>query len=556
MMDNKIKAGVKNILGLSGLFLLLASLVSYTFESYGHAWSTSLLFAALVLVLGYMGMQFEAFKRFLHRRSARFGANMILYLVVVLGILITVNYLAEKHRWRWDTTELGLYTLSPQTKKLLAGLEKSIEITAFFPDGAPMGQLTREMLQQYTYESPQVTFRIVDPDKNPVETKAMQAVPAMVFLKCGEREEKYVIDQKPTENQLTNAILKVTREGQKKVYFVDGHGEKSLEDDSSEGLTLLKEALKELNYQVEPLVLVHQPSVPDDAAVVVVCGPEKELLEQEGARLKDYVARGGRLIVQIDPAPAAAMETFLTGYGVLPGEGLVIDTVSQIFGVNFVYAAVMNYASHPINQDFNYITLYPEARPLNTAEELPAGVQVVPLATTSANSWAEKGPLQGEVSFDSEQDVQGPVTLAVAVNVRAESAAGGAPESNNREEDPGNDRLSAGDALSNEAAAVSAAAPSAEPGLPKEINGLMVVFGDSDFVTNKYLTFQGNLSYFLNSVHYLAGEEDLVAISPKQIQNRTLLLTDEQRTSAFWLIVFPPFMVGTAGIMVWLSRRG
>ncbi len=537
MKNDTLKSSMRTICGLASLFLLIAALVWYTFESYQHTWSLSLLVSGLFLLAVYLVLQVGRYRTIVKRRSTRFGANMTLYVVVVVGILVTVNYLSEKHKWRWDITETGLHTLSPQSIKILAGLDREIEIIAFFNDSNAQGQKLQELLEQYHYQTEKITYRIVDPDRYPAETKALKAAPSMVVLKAGDREEKYFIDREPTENQLTNAIMKVTREGKKTVYFLTGHGEKDLDITASEGLSLLKESLENMNYDVEKLVLIQQSGVPSDASVVVVCGPEKPLLEKEEELLKEYVERGGRLMVQVDPDPAPGLDRFLVDFGVISGKGLVIDTVSQIFGVNYIYAAVMNYPEHPINEDFGYITLYPEARPLRFVDPLPERVLARPLATTSSSSWAEGGPIQGEVTFDPEQDEQGPVTLAVVITRSADSTMTG--------------EAAADSVRKSETGQVEKQSSS-----PTKRTGMVLVFGDSDFITNKYALFQGNLSYYLNSVHYLAGENDLVAVSPKQFQNRTLMLTERQETIALWTVLFLPVLVVVIGFAVWLNRRG
>ncbi|MDP7421419.1 MAG: hypothetical protein QGH40_06055, partial [bacterium] len=132
MKNDTLKSSMRTICGLASLFLLIAALVWYTFESYQHTWSLSLLVSGLFLLAVYLVLQVGRYRTIVKRRSTRFGANMTLYVVVVVGILVTVNYLSEKHKWRWDITETGLHTLSPQSIKILAGLDREIEIIAFF----------------------------------------------------------------------------------------------------------------------------------------------------------------------------------------------------------------------------------------------------------------------------------------------------------------------------------------------------------------------------------------------------------------------------------------
>jgi len=84
----------------------------------------------------------------------------------------------------------------------------------------------------------------------------------------------------------------------------------------------------------------------------------------------------------------------------------------------------------------------------------------------------------------------------------------------------------------------------------------VVVIGDSDFAVNGYETFLGNQDLFVNSLHWLVSEEELISIRPKEEDQRTVALTGRQGRIIFYttVVIMPLIAIG-AGIYVWSRRR-
>jgi ABC-type uncharacterized transport system involved in gliding motility auxiliary subunit len=83
----------------------------------------------------------------------------------------------------------------------------------------------------------------------------------------------------------------------------------------------------------------------------------------------------------------------------------------------------------------------------------------------------------------------------------------------------------------------------------------LVVYGDSDFAKNGYWNNQQNADLFLNTINYLAEEEDLISIRPKEIDDRRVTLTQADVKTLFYLVVIAiPVLVIIAGVVLYVKR--
>ncbi len=132
----------------------------------------------------------------------------------------------------------------------------------------------------------------------------MQAYGTVVFDYKGRTERVVSSD----EQQLTNGLIKVISGKQRKVYFVQGHGEKDTASSERAGYSTIVSGLQSDNFATDTLVLAQQGAVPADASVVVIAGPTVDLLPPEIDALKKYLEAGGKLVALVDP-PAQGRPT-------------------------------------------------------------------------------------------------------------------------------------------------------------------------------------------------------------------------------------------------------
>ena len=498
-----------------------------------EAWVPYLVWSGLVCVVVYMAGQWREIAQVFSRRQARYGTLTGVSVLVVLGILIAVNYIGARQNKRWDLTVNKAFSLSDQSRSVLAKLDSPLQVMVFAQE--PDFPRYQDKLKEYGYLSKNVNAEYVDPDKKPTVAKqnGVQQYGTIIFNYKG-RTERVTSD---AEQDITNGIIKVVTGQQKKAYFVQGHGEHDTMSAERDGYNGIATSLGRENYTVERLVLAQTSAVPDDAAVVIVAGPKTDYFPAEIDALKKYLDKAGKLLLAIDPpdkADSPAVPNLIAlahEWGVDVGNNIVVDTsgMGRLFGANEATPVAAAYPNHPITQRFSFLTAFPLAR---TAEPVMGGVNghtAQPVVQTSPQSWAEadiKALLKAEpVSLDEAKgDKRGPVTIASAVS--AATAATSTPGSN-----------------------------PLDPEAPKP-ETRVVVFGDSDFAANSTLAMQGNRDLFMNTIGWLSQQENLIAIRPKEADDRRLTMTATQQTNLTWLalLIIPACIFG-AGVRTWWRRR-
>jgi ABC-type uncharacterized transport system involved in gliding motility auxiliary subunit len=489
-----------------------------------------LAWAGLVAMLVYMLGQWRDIARLFSGRQARYGTLTAVSVLVVIGILIAVNYIGKEQNKRWDLTAARQFSLSDQSRNVLGQLEGPLHIMVFAQETG--FQPYRDRLQEYEYASSHVSTEYIDPDKRRAvaQQHGVQQYGTLVFTYAG-RTERTTAN---TEQDITNTILKVVSGEQKKVYFTQGHGEKSPTSSERDGYNTLAEGLKLENYLIETVVLAQTGAVPDDAAIVVIAGPRTDFLPAEVDALRKYLGNAGKLVMALDPvekadAPQAAnLIALAREWGIDVRNNVVVDVsgMGQLIGTDASVPVAANYPSHPITDRFAILTAYPLAREVASVADGAEGRTAQSFVESSARSWAEADIASllatGEVSMDEGQgDKPGPISLAAAV---------AAPKSSDAKPDESTD------------------APVPET--------RVVVFGDSDFASNAALGIQGNRDLFMNALGWVSQQESLIAIRPRAAEDRRITLTAAQQSNIVWLslLVIPGLVFGT-GVYNWWRRR-
>jgi ABC-type uncharacterized transport system involved in gliding motility auxiliary subunit len=491
-----------------------------------------LAWAGLGCMVVYMAGQWREIGRLFSRRQAQQGTLAGMSLLIVLGILIAVNYIGARQSKRWDLTASKQFTLSEQTRNILQKLDAPLHIMVFARDQE--AQPLRDSLREYEHASSQVTTEYIDPDTRPniAQQNQVQQYNTMIFNHKG-RSERITTN---TEQDITNAIIKVVSGRQPKVYFTQGHGEKDPTSTDRGGYNGITEAMKQDNYVVERVSIAQQNSVPQDASVVVVAGPQTDFFPNEIEALKKYLSGSGKLLLALDPpegtkaAPLPNLIALAKEWGVDVGNDVVMDQsgMGQLFGAGATPAmpVVINYPAHPISDRFEFMTLYPLARSITPVSGGVGGRTAQPIAETSNASWAETDLTtlfeKSTARFDEgSADRRGPIVLGAATSLNTEEA----PK------------------------------PDTPPDAPRP-ETRVVVFGDSDFAANAYLGAQGNRDLFLNAVGWLSQQENLIAIRPREAADRRLTLTAGQQSTLWYVtLVGIPACIFAAGVLTWWRRR-
>lgn len=462
------------------------------------------------------------------------GSNTLISTVLFLGILVVVALIAERHPWRVDFSDSGNFSLSEQTRNILKAIDKPVEIKAFFATGAPEENKARDLLETYKYAGNKISYQFIDPDRHPemATTYGIRTYGTVVVEGYGKKQPIPNL----SEESLTNALLKLTREGRKKICFLVGQGERSAQPGDKDGYSTVRAALQKQDYAMADLNLLQVAQIPGDASLVVLAGPRKPLMPQEIEVLRSYLTNGGRLMALLDPYQDGGLRDFLKSYGIELSDDIVIDKLSRVFGGSYLMPVVMEYGNHKITDKFDVATFFPEARSVVAAKQPPAGVTVQVLASTSQNAWAERdldAVKKGQVGFDEKIDLPGPVPLAVIAEMGKDVKQAPAKP-------PGSNPA--------EAAADDKAPPSRK--------ACLLVVGNSSFADDTYFGLSGNADLFLNMVGYMAEEETLITIKPREKKGQPLLMTQGQvNLVALIVLVGVPLLVILSGLTVYRIRR-
>ncbi|NLB95960.1 MAG: GldG family protein [Armatimonadetes bacterium] len=500
-------------LGWVSLALLAVGLIGYLGNNTLVLWVKIVLGLGVEAGAGYLAIRGKAAKAAIFNPSTGAGINTTALTLIVLAILVMVNYIAGRHKYQVDLTRQHLYTLSPQTKEVVKNLKDEVQITAIYQlagrRGAE-GQRARDLLKQYKDISPKIKFEMLDPVAEPAKAmaKGVQTMDVIWVESGGRKETVYTVG----EQEISSAILKVTRPEKKKVYFLFGHGERDIESYERDGLSDAKSLLEKLNYETSKLILQTVKEIPADCSVLVVAGPKNGLPANEQKMLAKYLENGGKMLLMLDPKSPVPTE-LVSPWGVEVGNNIVIDP-----RLGPGQALVEKFEFHQITKDLQ-IALFPLARSVSPATTSPDGVTVLSLAKTPSMAWAET-KLEGPYQQDGD-DLPGPVSLAVVA--QKEQFA----DSPNQADD-------------------------------KKKSTRLIVVGNSTFATNA--AFQAvNLSdaeFFLNSVNWLAEEEALVNIPPKEPERNTITLMDSTSRWIFLTtVLIVPFGVLLSGVFIWWRRR-
>ena len=516
------------IIGMIGALTLVLGFFLAGRENLQELGKTLSIAGEIILGIGVAGLIIawrDNLRGFSRSRQARYGSMSVVLTLSFIGIVIMLNYLVYRHDQRLDLTASKSFTLAEQTQKILKDLDQKVKVTAFLRAGDASRQEALNRLEAYRTIRPDTfSFEIIDPDRQPAITLGYGNVsPGSLIVEAGESRKEIFA---PEEQQLTSAILAITRKNKPKIYFLTGHNEQSPENhDIRVGLSDMKTALEAENYQVATLALpAEKMAVPEDARAVVIAGPETALTQEERKAIQNYVDKeNGSLLLLVQPRYQTGLEGWLNTYGVQIGNNIVVDPGRNIQN-DVTFPAFNEYPFHPITKDLErkFVSL-PMARTVKIYEA-PKKVQATELLLTTPVSWAETNLTENSLIQKDPGDPTGPLSVAVALSLSPETELNPNDEVNK------------------------------EPKTPKQSR--IVVVGNSMFANNYFARFLGNGDFFLNTIAWIATEDDLISIRSTPKEDRQLQLTNQQEKWVFNFSIFgmPLILLLIAGI-IWWKRR-
>ncbi len=475
----------------------------------------------------------------------RFLSNLNMVAVVLLAFVLVqmVNFIALRNPLRWDWSSRKYYALSEKTTHLMEELEHRVDVTVFFQEEHKLYHDIENLLEEYQYLTRNIHVEWVDPARDLARTeklaekyglteaqvvvfdvggksKIIRQADLSNFKRVKGRKEP-ILSAFKGEQAFSSAIQGLIQGETPVVYFLVGHGERRVtEFDQISGYSRIGTLIFRDNLELKELMLASKNQIPEDAAALVIAGPIKMMSTAEIEMIEAYLSRSGRVMILLDALKETGLDPMLRRWGIALRNDFVLDPENTLKGSD-VY--VRTYYEHPITMrmgDAGARFYLPRSIEPLAVDHQEVGAEdrpiVVQLAMSSEKSWSEMQVNEASAKYDENTaDLRGAFSLAVAVERGATQKM-----------------------------------------LDVQIRpSRMVVFGDSDFVSNGALT-GGDQDLFMSALNWLLDREELMAISPKPIEEIKLSLTSKQLENLFWISVAGiPSIAVWIGLLVWFRRR-
>ncbi len=447
------------------------------------------------------------FRRESTRRFVLLGLEVLFLLIIVVAL----DALWSRANLRYDLTPERKYSLAEVTSQAFRALSQPVQATVFYRRGER--EKHEELLRLISEQSPNFTYQLFDLDRTPgvAQRYGVTGYGAGVIETAKNRVTVPVTD----EERILNATLRATQE-EKNIYFLVGHSENDAADtEERNGYGVARRVLESENYRVHPLPLRQRKTIPQNADLIIASGPKEDFAQEELETLSAYFAAGGNAILLLDPYTVPNLAQYLERFGFALGDDVVVDSQTGMAGGDPLTPVIGNFSREVFPRDPRGEPMMPVVRPVHTANG-----KAQAFAFSSDTSWAIRNRTrveQGELAFKDGEDQRGPLPVAAVATT-------------------GNEK-----------------------------QGKLVVLGDSEFVNNFYARIPGNVDFFMNTVGWLLGRQELVALGRvaqvseakrTSTPQQALYLTAAQSRRFFWLIVIvEPLVVLTIGLVVFFRRR-
>ena len=434
------------------------------------------------------------------------------FAILFIGIIGMLAWLSTQYVYQADWTTGARNTISDDTRRLLEGMEHPVSISAFVRDEGAMHDQITSLIGSYQRFKDDITLEFINPDREPARVRELGiASGGEIVIRYLDRSENI---QTLSEQQLSNALLRLTRREERWIVFMTGHGERPPVGETNHGLGTFVRELERKGLNVQTVNLT-ESEIPSNTNLLVLASPRVDLLPGEVSKLQRYLEQGGNLLWLAEPGDLHGLEPLAEQLDISLLPGVVVDAASGMFGIeNPTFVVVTGYPRHDITREMTAVTVYPEAAALEINDN--GRWNVLPLLTTLERAWTELDEIAGEIQFDSYTDERaGPLDIGVLLT-------------RTRMDDAGDE-------------------------LPMQ---RIIVIGDGDFLSNTYLGNGGNLSLGLNIVQWLSHDEAILDIQIKSAPDTSLVLGKvAQAVIGLGFLLGLPLLLLTVGVTIWLLRR-
>lgn len=446
------------------------------------------------------------------RNQLRF--QNIIFIVLFCSVVGLLSWLSNKYNFDADWTQNNRNSLSEVSIQLLKQIPAAIKITTFIPDGNLISnrQYITELVGKYKKYKTDITLDIINPDIAPDLVRKLNVTNYGEVVVEYEGRNEHITQLK--EQTLTNTLQRLLRQGERKILFISGHGERTPDGHANFDWNNFSEKLKVKGITTGQLKLNETPNIPDVSALIIA-SPQADFLPGEVKLITDYIKSGGNLLWLQEPSTSLfGLEPLADLLGINFYPGTIVDPTAKVMNINDPsFALITSYPTHAITRDFQYVTIFPKAVGIRYAD-LKENWNASPFLQTVDRSWSETGVLKGEIDYNADKDFVGPLTIGLALT---------------RKDDKANEKLK---------------------------NQRVIIIGDGDFLSNTYLGNQGNLNIGHNIINWLSNDDDFISIPTSTAADQQINLSDLAGAiiGLIFLVVLPLGLL-ISGTLIWYKRR-
>lgn len=446
--------------------------------------------------------------------------NAVLFFLLIMSLAVVAYSLVLKANQQFDWTQTQRNTLSEKSIAVIAEARTPLTVTAYARESSVLvRKAIVQLVDRYRRYKDDITLSFVDPDAEPQLVRDLnievdgEMVLSMAATEDGLSGEVTEHIKSLREQAFSSGLQRLLRQGDRWLAFIVGHGERKSAGKANHDLAIWSDELKSQGFNIANVNLSKSGGVPGNVATVIIAGSQLNWLPGEIDHLLRYVDGGGNLLWLTEPNEDAGLTSLADHLAIKISKATVIDPLARLVGIdNPTFSVVANYPDHPLWQNFEATTLFPQITAV-TANEEGGQWQHKTVLRSGEQSWLERGDLTGNVRL-GDDDTPGPISIALSIQRQISV-------------DDGHDKKQR-----------------------------IIVVGDGDFISNQYIGNAGNLELGLRLTNWLSADDNLVAIPTVERGDRALSLTLLQsQIIAIGLLIVIPVLLLLSGAYIWWRRR-
>lgn len=447
-------------------------------------------------------------------RKIRFQLFMqnSIFIILFASLIGLVGYLTQVYHVSRDITQSTRNTLTEGSRNVLKQMKGPVSVNVYASADDNYRKTIVDFVSRYQREKKDIALKFINPAENPKQAQEAGIRAEGEFIVEFQNKSEHL--QPPIiEQDMTNALVRLSRSSARNIMFLDGHGERSLIGLKNHDLGEFGKQLEKKGFKLSNPDLTQLIDVPGNGAMLVIASPQSDIPELEVRKIRNYIAEGGNLLWLIDQDSMHGLTPVAELLGLQLTPGVVVDPAAAQYGGDYKMAFAVQYGEHAITQSFNLRTIFPLAQQIDAnGQEL--GWKIARLVDVAANGWLETGKLDPAPKFDEKSDIGGPINIAVALERKVENKS-----------------------------------------------QRVVIVGSGGFLANTFITNGGNLDLGINMVNWLAGDDTLITIQPKPLKDANVVIPTTTTGKITAMLVFFGFRLGLpillliAGVMIWMKRR-